>query len=102
MIVKINKKIGNTTLQFEVEGGDSVEALYNTSSFTTIPESCGLCGSNNLVLDGMKAKTKEGKIVTYIKIKCLDPKCGASSTAGVRMEDRGLFWKPFEKYEPEN
>jgi len=100
MIVKINKKIGNTTLQFEVEGGDSVEALYNTSSFTTMPESCGLCHSSNLVLDGMKAKTKEGKVVTYVKIKCLD--CGASSTAGVRMDDRGLFWKPFEKYEPKD
>lgn len=100
MIIKINKKVGATQLQFEVEGSDVQSALLNACQFTTIPESCDLCGEENLMLDGMKAQTKEGKTVTYNHVKCLS--CGAKSTAGVRMDDKNIFWKKFEKYEPNN
>ena len=90
MIVKINKKIGNTTLQFEVEGDKERDALFNATSFTTIPESCGLCGSQDVLLDGMKAKG-----FTFVQVKC--EKCGARSQMGER-KDGGIFWKEFEKY----
>lgn len=93
MIVKINKKIGNTTLQFEVEGDKERDALFAASSFTTIPEVCGNCESTDLVLDGQKSQG-----FTFVKVKCL--KCNARSQMGER-KDGGVFWKTFEKYSPE-
>lgn len=91
MVIKINKKIGNTTLQFEVEGDKERDALFAASSFTTIPETCGNCGSTSLMLDGMRSQG-----FTFVKIKCLD--CQFRSQMGER-KDGGVFWKEWEQYQ---
>ena len=93
MKVNITKKIGGSTLSFQVEGEKEVDALSRASGFTTIPEICGLCKSTDLTLDSNRA---EGYI--FVKIKCL--KCNARSNMGQLKDGSGIFWKPFEKYVP--
>lgn len=92
MIVKISKKIGNTTLQFEVEGSKAKDALSSASQFTTMPEKCDLCQSTELMLDSNKSDS-----FTFVKIRCL--KCDARSGMGEFKDGSGIFWKKFEKWE---
>ncbi len=98
MRITITKTIGKSVIMFEIDGDKTKDALYHASNFTTIPEVCGLCKSQNLVLDGNKAiSKKDGKSYTYVKIKCLD--CNGRSTMGENMDGVNVFWKEFEKYE---
>jgi len=90
MQVAISKKIGKSTLQFRVEGEKEKDTLAKASYFTTIPDKCGLCESDNISLDSNK--TEE---FTFIKIKCLE--CNARSNMG-EFKAGGIFWKPWEKY----
>ena len=93
MRVNITKKIGGSTLSFQVEGEKEVDTLSRASGFTTIPEVCGMCKSTDIVLDSNRA---EGYV--FVKIKCL--KCNARSNMGKLKDGSGIFWKAFEKYEP--
>ena len=93
MKINITKKIGKATLTFQVEGEKEIDALFKASGFTTIPEVCGLCHSEEVSLDGNKA---DGYL--FVKVKCL--KCGARSQMGQLKDGSGIFWKPFEKFEP--
>jgi len=94
MKINITKKIGKATLTFQVEGEKERDTLFKASGFTTIPEQCGLCKGENIVLDGNEA---EGYL--FIKIKCLD--CGGRSQMGERKDGMAIFWKAWEKYNPE-
>jgi len=94
MKVRIQKKIGTSTLFFEVEAEKEVEVLNKTAGFTTIPEMCGLCKSTEIVLDSNRA---EGYV--FVKIKCL--KCNARSQMG-QLKEGGIFWKEWEKYIPKD
>ena len=93
MKVNITKKVGKATLTFQVEGEKEVDTLARASGFATIPEICGLCKSEDLVLDSNRA---EGYV--FVKVKCL--KCGGRSNMGQLKDGSGIFWKQFEKYEP--
>lgn len=92
----ISKKIGKSSLTFQVEGEDEVSTLLKASGFTSMPDVCGLCSSEEVFLNGTKAKG-----FTYIKIVCLNPKCGATSTLGQYRDGDGVFWKNFEIYTKE-
>lgn len=92
MIIKIQKKIGKSTLSFEVEGEKEIDTLAKASAFTTMPDRCELCQSENVVLDSNKA---EG--FTFVKIKCLD--CNARSQMGQFKDGSGIFFKKWEKYQ---
>ena len=92
MKINITKKIGKATLTFQVEGEKEVDAMFKAAGFATIPEKCGLCGSEDVVLDANKAEE-----YLFVKVKCL--KCGGRSQMGQLKGNIGIFWKPFEKYE---
>lgn len=93
MKINITKKIGKATLVVDVEGDKEIDALTRASTFTTMPDTCGLCHSDNVELVSNKADK-----FSYIKVKCLD--CGAASTMGQYQDNTGCFWKQFEKYVP--
>lgn len=100
MIVKISKKIGTATLVFEIEEGKTKDALYRATNFTTIPEVCGICKSTRIQLDGNTGKGKDGKVYSFVKVKCLD--CHAQCNMGENVDGVNVFWKEFEKYTPKD
>jgi len=93
MKIKINKKIGNSTIQFEIEEPKDVEALALAGMIASAPSQCSLCKSQNVTLSGKKAKG-----YTFVEIKCED--CSASSSMG-QYKEGGIFWKSFEKFQPQ-
>lgn len=92
MKVTVTKKIGKATLQFSVEGEKEVDTLAKASFYTTAPDKCGLCKSENITLDSNKAKG-----FTFVKIKCLD--CNGRANMGQFKDGSGCFWKDWEVYQ---
>src|SRR3990167_6008544 len=100
MNIKINKKIGLNTMQIEIDEKNDKEALAKALVYVQ-PDYCGLCKGQNVIWDSNKAKDKKsGGTFTYIKRKCLNKDCLATSTLG-EYKDGGYFWKPFEIYNKE-
>ena len=95
MQIRIEKQIGKSTLQFTVDGEKEIDALAKAAGFTTIPTTCTLCQSDDVILDANKA---EG--YTFVKVKC--NKCNARSQMGQLRDGSGIFWKPFEKFIPKD
>lgn len=93
MLIKLNKKIGSSTVQFEIEEPKDVEALAKAGMLASIPETCGLCKSNDVHLSGKKAKG-----YTFVEVKCNS--CGGYSQMG-QYKEGGVFWKSFQKFEPQ-
>lgn len=91
MKVKITKQIGKSMLVFEVEGDKELDTLTRASTFTTMPDTCTMCNSENVELSANKADK-----YSFVKVKCMD--CGAASTMGLYQDNSGAFWKKFEKY----
>lgn len=93
MRVSITKAIGKSTLTFEVEGEKEIDTLAKASAFTTMPDKCDLCQSEDVVLSSNKAES-----FTFVKIKCL--KCNARSQMGQYKDRSGIFFKRWEVYQP--
>lgn len=93
MQITIQKQIGKANLTFVVEEDKTIDALVRASTFTTIPDKCGKCKGVDVTLEANKADK-----FTYIKVKCLNTQCRATSTMGSYQDGTGHFWKPFEIY----
>lgn len=94
MKIIINKRIGNDTVQFEVEEVKEKDAISRALFFVP-SDYCNLCKKETRIVWGSnKATTVDGTFI-YIKRKCLS--CAAISTAG-EYKTGGLYWKPFEVY----
>jgi len=89
MKINITKKIGDITLQVQVDEKDPRDALFQAGTIASMPTECE-CGHRDLVLQGNKA---DG--YTFVKVYC--PACGSSSNMG-EYKDGGVFWKKFEKF----
>jgi len=96
--INITKKIGNTTFSFWAEDEDFKEALAEASFYGNVPNVCGICNNEDVKLDSNR--TSEGYL--YIKVRCLNEKCKAAATLGVYKDNKGGFWKQFEKYVPKD
>jgi len=94
--ISVNKKIGNTTFTFWAEDEDFKEAFAEAAFYGGVPDKCGICGGEEVKLDSNR--TQEGYL--YIKVKCLNEDCRAAATLGIYKDNKGGFWKKFEKYEP--
>jgi len=93
MIVKISKKIGNSTLLFEIEQPKEIEALFQAGCIASMPDRC-ICGSDDLTLDSKKTKG-----YTFVKVKCNS--CHKSSDLG-QFKEGGFFWKQFAEWQGQN
>ncbi len=91
MKITVQRIVGRTTLNVEVEGEKDVEALTKAATITTIPDACGLCDSTDVSLVANKSDQ-----YTFIKVKCMS--CTAASTMGQYKDGIGGFWKAFEIY----
>lgn len=97
MRVIVKKKVGKSEVTFEASAEKYKDALFQAAFYANTPDKCTLCGSEDVVLDANK--TQEGYL--YVKIRCLNPECGARATMGEYRDGSGGFWKKFEKYNPE-
>jgi hypothetical protein len=89
MRIQIKKQIGTAVFTFDIEEAKTIDALFTAGSLATTPDKCSLCGSNDVELQGSKAKG-----FTFVKVAC--KKCGAKAGLG-QYKDSGFFWKQFEK-----
>lgn len=94
MVIKINKKLGDTAIQFEIEKQKDKEALFLAGSLVSMPTRCGICGNLDVVLTGNKAKE-----FTFVKVICNN--CKARSQMGEYKDGSGFYWKDWEKYVPQ-
>lgn len=94
--ISITKKVGKSNFTFWVDEEDFREALAAASFYAGTPDKCGICGNEEVTLDSNR--TTEGYL--YVKVRCLDEKCKATSTLGIYKDNKGGFWKKFEKYQP--
>ena len=92
--VSITKKVGKSEFTFWVDNEDFREALAAASFYANTPDKCSLCESENVTLDSNR--TQEGYL--YVKVRCLE--CRGAATLGVYKDNKGGFWKQFEKYVP--
>jgi len=85
--MKIEKKVGKRTYEFTVEGENLHEAVMESKklSFYDV-NSCGCCGSHDLILDAHIAKNK----FKYTTVKCNN--CRASVNFGQQQEDKDIFY----------
>lgn len=104
MKINIGKQIGNDYITFEVEGSDLKDACEKASKFTdsskkgSLPDTCGLCGDKNLCLTSYRTREKN---FLYVKIVCRNKDCGAFSELGQNSKTTEFYWKPFEKFTPQ-
>lgn len=97
MKIKLNKQVGDTSLQFEIKEGNVKNAMFLAGGIANIPTECGECGSTNVSLSSNVGENEEGSF-EYVKVRCKE--CGATSTMGSYQKQNGIFWKQFEKYQP--
>jgi len=101
MKIIVSRRVGDSMLQFEVEGSDERDALEKASRFTdsskkgNLPEACGFCASKSLLLTSYRTKEKN---FLYIKIRCKD--CSAYSQLGATTSgSEAYYWKQWEKFD---
>lgn len=83
----IKKKIGKQTYNFVVEGNNLYDVTMESLklSFRDIHK-CGICGSDNLILNARKAQNK----YKYVEIRCMD--CKAALVFGVKKEEPDTYY----------
>jgi hypothetical protein len=104
MQVKLTKKIGDVTLELNIEGSDLKDALFKASFLwdeDAVPKyQKELADFVGLPVYWKARKTKEGDII-YVERKCYS-KDGriATSTLG-SYKQGGYFWHQWEIYNPD-
>jgi hypothetical protein len=106
MLLKITKKIGNTTITADVEtGSDMSKALVGADWLLNSPEKCSVCGGTHLRFSARGSVAKNGdnagKTFYYTRLICQNPDCRATATVGKFNDGSGYFWRDggvFEKY----
>jgi len=97
MKIKLIKTIGDSKLEIETEEKDIKIALANVLLLTQ-KDKCSKCGSEEIEFHTNKATTEDGTFI-YVKRKCMNKTCNASSTMG-EYKGGGFFWKEWEIYQP--
>ncbi len=97
-ITKATFKIGADVFEFEPDATDFKEQfaeLYNLKP-RSVCDTCGNADPEKFSFYVSKAKDKQNKEWTYVKVVCTP--CGAASTLGTLLDNKGYWWKKFEKY----
>ena len=94
--ITIRKKIGKSELGYVGDSKNFRESLKEAALYATTPDKCTLCESEDVTLDANTSQ--EGYI--FIKVRCLNEKCGAAATLGVHKDEQSGWWKGCEIYEP--
>jgi len=88
MRLKVPKKFGKRTYQFEVDG-DNLHSVIMESEKLSFPnvEKCGMCGGENLRI---RAYVTEKDKYEYVKVECWD--CKASLTFGKKKNEKDVYF----------
>lgn len=98
-MLTVKKVVGNTEINYTSDGKDLKEDLIRISWLSNAPDKCGICGSEEIFLEGRVTKDKEGEEFNYADFKCR--KCFASATLGEYKNPKGaLFLKKWVEYVP--
>ena len=88
MKISDKKKIGKRTYTVTGEGKNLFECIYEHSSLSFGDvDKCGICGSDNLILNARVAGKKKFE---YVEVKCLN--CRASVVFGKMQENPNTFF----------
>jgi len=100
MKIIVNKKMGDSTFQFEFEGSSFKEAFHK-ASFLAEQDYCWLDGfkESKIQFEARKVKTDNGEFI-YVKRKAFADGKIATSTLG-EYQGGGYFWKKWEVYTPD-
>lgn len=97
MKVRYNARIGHDSFTFESDATDLKDQflqLYNIRPRWK----CDVC--DNMDPKAFRLFTNEtDEGYKYVKIICTSNDCKATSTLGTFKDNKGFFWKKFEKYE---
>lgn len=97
MKIKSNLKIGNTSLQFEVDERDDKIAMLKAIGLASPRIKCNVCQQSGLeekYINAREASSEKGTFI-YVSIRC---RCGATSTLGEYASKNGWFWKEYVEY----
>lgn len=89
-------KLGNVWFEFESDATDLKEQILQLNDIKPRGK-CDVCG-NFQDFYFYTNKTDEG--YTYVKVVCAVEDCKASSTLGTLKDNKGYYWRKFEKYVP--
>lgn len=90
---KIQFKIGKNPIAIENES--LTQLFLDCGVFARVPNTCGKCGADDLIPNGVKMT---GKGFTFFSIHCRG--CGSELRFGQRIADQGLFLKEGEGWKP--
>ena len=97
MRVKYNARIGYDSFTFESDATDLKDQFLQLHNLRPRWK-CDVCGNTEKTEFRLFCnETDEG--YKYVKILCMNQDCKASSTLGTFKDNKGYFWKKFEKYE---
>ncbi len=91
MKMNVTKKIGKTNYHFQFEGDTLFKVLQESQklSFDDVT-ACGICKSDNLILESHWGTEKGKNMYEYCSVKCQD--CRASVTLGRTKEDTTVYF----------
>lgn len=100
MKILANKKLSNgNEMTIEIDDRDEKVALGKAITLLQ-KDVCDCCGATDIDYFCNKATDDKGGTFLYIKRKCLNKECNATSTLGEYQGGLGYFWKKFEVYNP--
>jgi len=89
-MLRVTKTIGDIQLTYESNGEDLKEEILKISWLTNAPKECGICSSQDIILQARKTKDSKGKDFIYAEFKCLQ--CWASATLGEFLAPKGALF----------
>jgi hypothetical protein len=96
MKIQITKLVGGDNYIFTIEDEQDMGALFKAGFLASMPTKCNECGEENVHLASNKATSDKGTFI-FVYMQCV---CGAKAQIG-QYQTGGLFWKKFEKYNPD-
>lgn len=92
-------KIGTDTITFEADGADVKEQFMQLSNIKPRLY-CDVCKNTDPSYFRLFCNEKDG--ITYVKLICYGEKgsCKSQSSLGTFKNNKGYFWRKFEKYIP--
>jgi len=99
MKLRVIKKVSaDAKIEVDLEASSLKEVLLQASPLLG-KDVCGKCQGEDITIEGSKAAVEKGGHI-YIKRRCNNKQCNATSTLGTYKGDVGHFWNEWEIYQP--
>lgn len=96
MIAKVNINLGKTSIQFEFDNAEEMEAMHRAIAVSTYPTNCNICKKEALESELKLTTNKDSKGNIYVNLKHIP--CTGTVKLG-QFKQGGYFWhREFEVY----